>query len=118
MEPKRGRGECINFKLLGDCRQRDECPYSHRNQERFGRTYKASKGNSVTGQSRLLYKILCRTVRKSVDIPQKSVPMVLATKGEFLRLLRGICECILKVTSSTSVSLSSFWFKLLPITKQ
>jgi hypothetical protein len=86
MEPKRGRGECINFKLLGDCRQRDECPYSHRNQE--------------------------RTVRKSVDIPQKSVPMVLATKGEFLRLLRGICECSLKVTSSTSVSLSIL--KLLP----
>ena len=76
----------------------------------FGRTYKASKGNSVTGQSRLLY-IICRTVRKLVDIPQKSVPMVLATKGEFLRLLRGICECSLKVTSSTSVSL---WFKLLP----
>ena len=104
MEPKRGRGECINFKLLGDCRQRDECPYSHRNQERFGRTYKASKGNGVTGQSRLL----CRTVRKSVEIPQ-SVPMILATKEEFLRLLRGICECSLKVTSSTSVSLSSLY---------
>ena len=102
MEPKRGRRECINFKLLGDCRQRDECQYSHRNQERFGRTYKASTGNSVTGQSRLL----CRTVRKSVEIPQ-SVPIILATKGKFLKLLCGICECSLKVISSTSVSLSS-----------
>ena len=59
-----------------------------------------------TAYSRAMY-IICRTVRMSVDIPQKSVPMVLATKGEFLRLLRGIAECCLKVTSSTSVSLSS-----------
>ena len=27
--------ECIDFKLLGDCWQRDDCQFSHRNQERF-----------------------------------------------------------------------------------
>ena len=44
-----------------------------------------------------------RTVRESVEIPEK-VPLAMATKGEFLKYLRGIAECSLKVKSSTSVS--------------
>ena len=47
--------------------------------------------------------VYCRTVCKSVEIP-KSVPMIMATKGEFLGQLQRIAECRLRKVGSNMVS--------------
>ena len=49
------------------------------------------------------YIIQIRTLHRTVQIPD-GVPMVMATKGYFLKILGGIAEFRLKVTGGTSNS--------------
>ena len=103
----RAARDCIDFKLLGECERYNvgECWYSHTNQERFWNITLNSKNLTCTN-----FVCTYSNASVTVEIPDK-VPMIMATK-RFQGALRKIVECCVKVTGSTSVSITSFFHAL------